>query len=545
MRKKNTVVDHSLKDIVVIGAGIVGLSTAYALAFNGHKVTVFDRNPEIAQECSLWNGSLITPALTYPWSNPGALKYLPGALLHSPESSVHISPRALLSPRFWSFVRRFGHNCAKQAVKDNFIASHRLAQFSYNVMMDDWGFDETLRPKGSKGTLQLYTTKEGQIADWDKYVTGTKSIASPDLYQKVDEKKLFELEPLLLRNTSRKYGIYTPNDTSGDINDVCQQLYQKCLKANVKFRFRCNPTIDYSNGFIRSVNDLNSVKALIMCNGNSSHIQARRSSDSLGMYPVKGYLHDLPLADGKRMTTSIGDEKLKVYVVPVENGKYARVSGMADFDSFAFDATTMLNEQDHPQGKYVQRRGKKLLARALSLFPPGTFDLANSRTRCCLRPQTCDDLPVIGRSVMIGNMFYNTGHGHLGLTRAAGSAILVRDMIEGKTSEINPAPYLPDRMHNYKKEEIEEVRRTKDRPFVTTPPYGTVHTPTGEVCFTGRAEDYDKFLQYREWYRLQRMTQDTQKIVDIDPDGWKTAESSKDKKGRGDFMANLFRKPPS
>ncbi len=407
--------------VVVLGAGVIGVTTAYYLAKAGHEVTVLDRQPGPALETSFANAGEISPGYASPWAAPGipakAVKWL--FMKHAP---LIIQARPDLAKIEW--VGRMLLNCTSKAYGINKSRMVRLAEYSRDCLIAlraDTGISYDER---TMGTLQLFRT-EKQVAAAEKDIKVLKADGVP--FEVLDPAACVAAEPGLAPNISKiAGGLRLPGDETGDCFKFTNTLAEMAAAAGVTFRWGVTiHALEADLGRITSVQTSAGRIAgdtFVLAMGSYSPFLARPHGMRLPVYPVKGYSITVPIVNENRAPVStIMDETHKIAITRL--GDRIRVGGMAEISGF--------NNHLHP------KRQATLTHSVEDLFG-GAADQSKATFWSGLRPMTPDGTPLVGRST-VQNLFLNTGHGTLGWTMAAGSGRVIADMISGKSTDIDTA----------------------------------------------------------------------------------------------------------
>lgn len=405
--------------VVVLGAGVIGVTTAYYAACEGHEVTVIDRMPGPALETSFANAGEISPGYAAPWASPDvpqkALKWL--FMEHAPL----IVQFQKLSPAMIAWGIGMLRNCTPDRYAANKSKMVRLATYSRDMLRQLRGAESIAYDHRTRGTLQLFRTQKQYDAaardievlkaggvDFELLDLSGCQLAEPGLAHAVD--------PVV-------GGLRLPGDETGDCFKFTNALARIAEARGVKFRW--NTPIDAlseSGGVVsaRVGGQRLEADAFVLACGSWSPILARQIGLRLPVYPVKGYSITLAAAEDLRSPQStLLDETFKVAITRL--GDRVRVGGMAELSGF----DRSLNP----------KRQRTLERSVFSLFP----DLEGSPERsfwCGHRPMTPDSVPFVGRS-RFSNLWLNTGHGTLGWTMSCGSGRMIADGISGKAPEIS------------------------------------------------------------------------------------------------------------
>jgi D-amino-acid dehydrogenase len=404
--------------VAVLGAGVVGVTTAYYLARAGHEVIVVDRRPGPALEASYANGGQISANHATPWATPSA-PWQALRWLGRDDAPLLIRPR--FDPALWAWLARFLANCTTTRLRSNVARAVRVAVYSRRqlaLLRTDTGiaYDHLTR-----GILHIFHDRR----EYEKALPGVALMAEHGCVRRVvDADGCVAIEPALADRHDRLVGgIFSPDDESGDAHLFCRRLAEVCADLGVLFRYDTAVSgLASAGGRIDHVDTTGgpiAADAFVVALGSFSSPILGRLGIRLPVYPGKGYSVTLPVAaDGVAPTVSLIDDEVKM--VYSRLGDRLRVAGTAEFAGYDDSVT--------------EARARFLLAKAMELFPR-SGDALSATFWAGLRPSTPDGVPVLGRCGF-ANLFLNTGHGTLGWTMACGSGRLVADVVGGETPEI-------------------------------------------------------------------------------------------------------------
>lgn len=403
--------------VIVLGSGVIGVSTAYYLARAGHEVTVVDRQPGPALETSFANAGQISPGYASPWAAPGiplkAFKWL--FQRHSP---LAIRPDGSLFQLAWMWEMM--RNCSPERYAVNKERMVRLAEYSRDCLRQ-LRADTGLRYEDrQRGTLQLFRTQQ-QFESAAKDIAVLRQAGVP--FELLTSAQLAVSEPALAQVREKLVGgLRLPNDETGDCQLFTTRLAEMAHALGVRFRFDTQiERLTVSNGAIDGVQTsqgLLTAERYVLALGSYSRALLSEWF-ALPVYPLKGYSITVPIVDAARAPVStILDETYKIAITRFDDR--IRVGGMAEIAG-------------HSRGLNPARR-RTLEMVANDLFP-GAGDLARASFWTGLRPMTPDSTPVVG-ATPLRNLFLNTGHGTLGWTMACGSASVIADLVSGKSPAI-------------------------------------------------------------------------------------------------------------
>ncbi|MBN8831742.1 MAG: D-amino acid dehydrogenase [Sphingomonadales bacterium] len=404
--------------VLILGSGVIGVTSAYYLAKAGHEVHVVDRQPGPALETSFANAGEISPGYASPWAAPGiplkAIKWMMSR--HSP---LILRPGLDAERLVW--LAQMLRNCTDARYAVNKARMVRIAEYSRDKLIalrTDTGlaYDER-----AQGTLQLFRT-QAQLDGIAKDVAVLQADGVP--FELLDRDGCVAAEPGLagVRN-SFVGGLRLPNDETGDCFMFTNALATLAQALGVRFDYGTSiQHIDVEAGRVTGVHTdrgLMQADAYIVATGSYAPALLRPLGIKLPVYPVKGYSITVPIIDESRAPVStIMDETYKIAITRL--GSRIRVGGMAEIAGF------------DPQLRPAPRETLQL---SLGSLFPGVADLAASSYWTGFRPMTPDGTPVIGGTAY-DNLYLNTGHGTLGWTMACGSGQLIADIISARPTEI-------------------------------------------------------------------------------------------------------------
>ena len=408
--------------VIVLGAGVIGTTSAWYLACAGHEVTVVDRQPEAALETSFANGGQISVSHSEPWANPMApLKIL--RWLGREDSPLLFRPRADL--REWVWGLRFLRECLPGRTRHNTEAAFALALYSREQLRQLQRDTAIGYDAGTSGILHLYE----EPREFEHAARQAEMLKQHGLDLEIKTPgECVQIEPALGHSKVRFVGgAYAASDESGDAQLFTKNLSGLCRAQGVVFRFNVSvKRLEASRGAIERVviDDEAGIEeslrsdAYVIALGSYSTLLLRKIGMSIPVYPVKGYSITLPLeTDSVAPRISLTDHARKIVLSRL--GHRLRVAGTAELNGY----DTEMNEG----------RCNALLLRCFEWFPmAGRAETAHFWTG--LRPATPNNLPLVGRS-KYPNLFLNTGHGTLGWTLACGSGRALADIVSGRKPE--------------------------------------------------------------------------------------------------------------
>lgn len=412
--------------VLVLGAGITGVTSAWYLAKCGHDVTVVDRNGAAGMETSFANGGQISVSHAEPWANPSApLKILKWLAREDAPLLFRLRPDV----RQWLWGLSFLRECTPARTRHNIRQIVTLGLYSRASLQALRAETGIAYDYLARGILHFYTSEK----ELDAAIEPARVMREHGCdIEMVDTKKCIALEPALAAARETIVGgSWTPSDESGDAHKFTQGLAALAAKRGVKFRQGSIRAIlregDRISG-VRVESGILKADAYVVCLGSYSPIFTRPLGIELAIYPAKGYSVTMPVADpAKAYTVSMTDDEYKIVFSRL--GDRLRIAGTAELNGY----DTTINEV----------RCQAILARTLELFP-GAGDASRPEFWTGLRPTTPSNVPYIG-ATRYPNLFLNTGHGTLGWTHSCGSGRALADIVSGRRPEIDfaftgPAP---------------------------------------------------------------------------------------------------------
>jgi D-amino-acid dehydrogenase len=411
--------------IIVLGAGVVGVTSAYHLARDGHAVTVVDRQPVAGNETSWGNAGLVSPGHAYSWASPTAPKKLIQSL-YKADTALRWRPNA--DPRLWSFSVGFLWNCTTRKARANTFIKAKFARYS-QLMLDrvagetGIAFDRT-----TSGLIYCYPTQGALDAAAKRMSVITEAGIRLEV---VDARRAVEIEPALANSAHNFAGaIYAPTDESGDCHLFTRGLADWCAAHGVKFQYETTiERLVVAGGRVERVitdkGDL-TADAYVLSLGSYSPFLSRTARINLPIFPVKGYSVTIPI-EGRNGAPTIGGVDEHSLLGWSRLGDRLRVTSIAEISGY---------DAGHKPEDFL---GMMKAVRAL--FPDGA-DWSKAIYWAGLRPMTPTSLPIIGRA-RHENLWLNTGHGSLGWTLSNGSGAALADLIAGRKPEHDVASFAP------------------------------------------------------------------------------------------------------
>jgi D-amino-acid dehydrogenase len=404
--------------VIVLGSGVVGVTTAYYLAKAGIEVTVIDRQPGPGLDTSFANAGQISPGYASPWAAPGvplkAFKWL--FQRHAP---LAIQPDGSLFQLQWMW--EMFKNCDADRYAVNKERMVRLAEYSRDCIRALRAETGIAYEGRQQGTLQLFRT-QAQFDGAAKDIEVLKHAGVP--FELLTREQLAQAEPALAHVRDKLVGgLRLPNDETGDCQLFTARLAQMARDLGVRFQFdTAIERLDIANGQVTGVHtDKGRVTAdrYVLALGSYSRLLLK-DRFRVPVYPLKGYSITVPIVDAARAPVStILDETYKIAVTRFDDR--IRVGGMAEIAGYS---------------RALNPRRRATLELVVNDLFPGGGDVARATFWTGLRPMTPDSTPIVG-ATPLRNLYLNTGHGTLGWTMACGSASVIADLVGGRVPAIH------------------------------------------------------------------------------------------------------------
>jgi D-amino-acid dehydrogenase len=410
--------------VVVLGAGLLGVTSAYFLRQQGHEVTVVDRQAQPAAETSFANGGQISVSHAEPWANPGApfkvLKWLG-------QEDAPLLFRVRADMRQWMWGLQFLRECTPARTRYNIAQIVRLGTYSRETLQAlraSIGLDYDQR---TQGILHFYTS-EKEFAGAEAPAAQMRELGCDRRVISADE--AVRIEPALAHIRPQLAGAtYTAEDESGDANRFARGLVDRCRADGVEFLLSHTITaLREAGGSINHVEATDpegrfqriSADAYVLAMGSLSPLYAKPLGIELPIYPAKGYSVTMQVRDAtKAHQVSLTDDEYKLVFSRL--GDRLRIAGTAELNGYDRDLNRV--------------RCEAIVRRVEDLFP-GAGDTTSAQFWTGLRPATPSNIPIIGRS-KLPNLYLNTGHGTLGWTHACGSGKSIARIVSGLKPEVD------------------------------------------------------------------------------------------------------------
>jgi D-amino-acid dehydrogenase len=404
--------------IVVLGGGVVGITTAYQLQKDGHEVVVLERHAEVASGTSWGNAGMIAPGHSFVWSSPAAPKILLKSLFLRDQA---LRFKLSADPRLYSWSWLFLRECTAEKARRNTLLKHRLATYAQKILGQVVADEAIDYDRSTRGILYFYRSQQALEAG----VAKMKLLeAAGQKIEVLDRKGILALDPgLASAGEAIVGGIYCPTDETGDPAKFTRALATKITMRGGAIRVGTIITRLEAHGdrIAHVLTDKGAFTgdAFVLAMASHSPTLARGIGIDLPIYPVKGYSLTIPIGNRPRppALASVDEHNL---VAISRFGDRIRVTATAEFSGY----DTSHRPSDFAFMKRVTQ----------SLYPEGG-DYDRAEMWAGLRPMTPSNLPILGRK-RYRNLYINAGHGHMGWTMSHGTSRILADLIGGRTPAI-------------------------------------------------------------------------------------------------------------
>ena len=403
--------------VVVLGSGVVGVTSAYYLARAGHEVTVIDREAGPALETSFANAGQISPGYASPWAAPGVpLKAVKWMFQKHAPLAIRLDGTQFQLQWMWQMLQ----NCTSARYAVNKGRMVRLAEYSRDCLQALRAETGIQYEGRTGGTLQVFRTQQ-QFDGAAKDIAVLQEANVP--YELLSAAELAQAEPALAAVSHKLTGgLRLPGDETGDCQMFTTRLAAMAEQLGVKFRY--NTPIDslaMAGDRIAGVqcgDELVRADSFVVALGSYS-TKFLSGLVKIPVYPLKGYSITAPIAnEAAAPVSTVLDETYKVAITRFDDR--IRVGGMAEIVGF---------------DKSLRQARRETLELCVNDLFPGGGDTSKATFWTGLRPMTPDGTPIVGRTP-VPNLFLNTGHGTLGWTMSCGSGQLLADVMSSKQPAI-------------------------------------------------------------------------------------------------------------
>jgi D-amino-acid dehydrogenase len=404
---------------IVMGGGIIGVTTAWSLAEAGHEVTIVERREETGLEASFQNGALLAPGHSQAWASPSAPKMLLKSLFQT-DPALRFRVRPELS--YWRWSLAFLRNCTSERYRANTLRTLRVMMYGVAELRALRERTGIVYDGNDKGILYLFRTEES----FEKGVSAWTLLREHGLsLQTVGRQQCAAIEPALKGSLDKiGGGLFAPTDGAGDALVFTRNLAKLCEAKGVKIRLGTTVTAIRCDAdrVARIVTDKGELVGdyFVLALGLESPTLARPIGIDLPIYPIKGYTATVS-TDGYENAPSVGIIEEDNLVAFARLGNRLRIGGKAEFAGY--------------DKSYAPRQFEGVFKVAEELFPRGG-DYQHPTYYACLRPVTPGGPPILGPT-RYRNLYINVGHGAAGWTQACGASRAVVDLMLGRKPEID------------------------------------------------------------------------------------------------------------
>ncbi len=410
---------------IVVGGGVVGVTTAYYLALDGHDVTVLEQADRLGTDATGGNAGLIAPSHSFAWASPQAPRMLVRSLMGE---ATAIRVKLSLDPRFLWWGMQFMRECTTRRARENTVVKLGLAQYSQAEMYRladelDLHYDVV-----KKGCVYLYR-------DAHELELGLQKMSLLEEHgqpiRRLSPEDLVDLDPAFEKTARVVEGaIHGVNDGTGNSEKFTAELARvSAEKLGVRFEYGVSAQRLIQHGDAITAVETNqgdyAGSQFVVATGIQSALLSRTAGQDIPVYPAKGFSITADVLDDAAAPT-LGGVDEKTLVAWSRFGDSLRISSTAQFEGY---------NRNHAPSDF-----DNIFATAKELFGEAA-DWDQARVRSCMRPMTPDGPPIVGRALRQRNLYYNTGHGHMGWTMACGSSRLLADSMAGRQTELEMTPF--------------------------------------------------------------------------------------------------------
>lgn len=412
-----------MKHIAVVGAGVIGVTTAWYLRQHGFDVTVYDRRSGVALGTSAANAGIIAPGYVTPWAAPGMPRKLASYLTEA-ESPIIFRPS--LDPAQWRWIAKWLRECTPTRYRRNRERMQRLARYSrdqLHLLRRETGIED----QGSRGYLQLFRTQQDiELNAPARGMLDEQGVT----YRLLDAAQVRVQEPSLQTSAPLAGALYLADDESANCQLFTRELAARAEARGVRFVFdREVAAIRHDHGRATGlllarhrIAEPNTAQydAVVVAAGVDSVPLLRRLGIAAPIYPIKGFSATVDLLPGVTAPAqALMDEAYKTAITPL--GRQLRIAGTAEIGGHALR---------------LRQRALKTLRKVATDWFGNSFELSTAQYWVGARPMTPDGPPLLGRTLLDG-LFVNIGHGSTGWAMSCGSGRATADLVAGQAPEID------------------------------------------------------------------------------------------------------------
>ncbi len=418
---------------IIIGGGLAGVTSFYELVTRGKPCLLLEADANVARGTSFANGGGLHPSLPDPWNNPGVGRHLLASLFQ-PNAAMRVNIARL--PKMMRWGMSFLYHSSRARHQAITLANFQLAEYSTRQTEALQQYLNLDYGHAAPGTLKLFASDKERA----EALRLADLLAAEGLhYEALDRAAMLAREPSLHEATDLAGALYFPHDGIGDARLFCEQLAEVAKAKGGEIRLNTKvESLLVENGAVVGVRlaDEEVRGDVVLCAGVTAPHLAAALGVKLPIQPAKGYsvTFDADAIMEAKPSHALVDPTTHITIAPL--GKKLRILGMAEFVGF---------------DRRVEPQRLALLQRFFErLFPSmaQNIDWQSAEGWAGLRPMSADGRPFIGAAQVPG-LWLNCGHGHLGWTKAVGSARILADMMTGRTPEIDANPFSPNAAHRH------------------------------------------------------------------------------------------------
>jgi len=407
--------------VLILGAGVAGIASAWYFWRDGHEVTVLERNDGVALETSFANGGQLSYSYVAPLASASVIPKIPPWLLRR-DSPLRFRPELDLAQ--WRWIIEFLAACNTATSDDTTQKLLRLAFYSRDLMHELVATHTLEFDYVQNGKLVVHTDA-GSYEAARRLLEFQRTLGAEQ--EALDGKRCVEIEPALESMAPRIAGaIYTPSEDAGDCYKFCNELKRLMTTGPNPVSYRFGVEIQRLLPWRRRLMGVETNQgviegdAYVLALGTNAPYLVKPLGIRVPVYPLKGYSLSLPITDDRGAPKiSVTDYKRKV--VYARLGGELRVAGMADLSG--------------TRAVIDSERVDQLVSEVKTAFPKAT-DFRKLGPWCGMRPATPRGVPVIGKTPY-SNLWLNVGHGALGFTLALATGRIVTDLAAGRAPALS------------------------------------------------------------------------------------------------------------
>ncbi len=404
---------------IILGGGVIGVTTAYYLAQEGHEVVVVEKHDQLATDASGGNAGLIAPGHSFAWASPAAPRMML-ASLRGEATAIRVKPR--LDPKLMIWGLQFLRECTATRAEANTLIKLALCIYSQGELNELAATEQINYEQVQKGAAYLYRTQKALDLGVKKMDLLRRNGVAMDV---LDTDLVAKLDPAFASAGETFAGaIHVTSDGSGNSELFTNELADRCKGLGVQFDLGVTVERFVTDGqrvtAVQTSKGLMRADHYVLALGIQSPYLSKTAGQRLPIYPAKGYSLTADIIDSEA-APMVGGVDEATLVAWSRFGDQLRMSSTAEFAGYNRD--------------WKFSDFSNMLKTGREIFPLAV-DWNRARMRACMRPMTPDGPPIIGRGKH-DNLFYNTGHGHMGWTMACGSSRILADVMTGKTPALS------------------------------------------------------------------------------------------------------------